>query len=304
MRYDQIVIGDGNDAVRAAVTASAESGRVALVASGDETRTRVNSLLLRKSAERLIRSGAISVSALRTDVCSAVQAQVARDRGELARLGVDVFTGSVQFRNANSLTVVRSGHEFLEPVNISGEKIVLACGTEPAKLGAFPFDGQLILSPDQILEQNSLPSSMIVVGAGRTGLDHAIVLAMLGVEVTVIDEHSNLFELCGGLIGGPLIRVQSLDIALRLGEEVIGIERHFDRSGVSVSTASGRRFTAGGVLVCIGRVGRTSGLDLELAGVGLDEHGRVWCDANGTTWVPSISAVGDVVGFRSTVLAG
>ncbi|MEI8382980.1 MAG: FAD-dependent oxidoreductase [Planctomycetota bacterium] len=304
MRYDRIVIGDGNDAVRTAVTASAESSRVALVSSSDVTWTRVNSLLLRKSAERLIRSGAISVSALRTDVCSVVQAQVERDRASLARLGVDVFTGIARFMNANSLAVARSGNDFLEPIIISGEQIILACGTEPAKLGAFPFDGRLILSPDQFLERDSLPSSMIVVGAGRTGLDHAIVLAMLGVEVTVVDEHTNLFDLCGGLIGGPLITVQSLDIALRLGEEVIGIERHFDRADVSVSTASGRRFTAGGVLVCIGRVGRTNGLDLELAGVGLDEHGRVWCDANGMTWVPSISAVGDVVGFRPTVLAG
>lgn len=304
MRYDRIVIGDGNDAVRAAVTASADSPRVALVSSSAETWTRVNSLLLRTSAERLIRSGAISVSALRTDVCRAVQAQVERDRVELARRGVEVYTGFARFMTANSLAVTRSGNDFQEPVTISGERIVLACGTEPAKLGAFPFDGRLVLSPDQILQQDTLPSSMVVVGAGRTGLDHAIVLAMLGVEVTVIDEHSNLFELCGGLIGGPLITAQSLDIALRLGEEVIGIEQHRDRATVSVRLASGRQLTAGAVLVCVGRVGRTSGLDLELAGVGLDEHGRVWCDTNGTTWVPSISAVGDVVGFRPTVLAG
>ncbi len=304
MRYHQIVIGDGNDAVRAAVMASADSPRVALVTSSDAMWSRINGLLLRKSAERLIRGGGISIPALRTDVFSSIQTQVEQDRTELTRRGVDVLQGSVRFINANSLALSRSGNETREPLLISGEKVVLACGTEPARLGGFPFDGRRILSPDQFLQNDAPPSSMIVVGAGSTGLNYAIVLAMLGVEVTVIDEHANLFELCGGLISGPLVTIQSLDIALRLGDEVIGIERYPDVTRIGVRLASGRQLTAGGVLVCIGRVGRTSGLDLELAGVGLDEHGRVWCDANGTTWVSSISAVGDVVGFRPTVLAG
>ena len=59
------------------------------------------------------------------------------------------------------------------------------------------------------------------------------------------------------------------------------------------------------VAVCVGRVGNTESLHLEAAGVGLDERGRVWCDANGGTWASHITAAGDVVGFRAAgMLAG
>lgn len=302
MRYERVVVGDGSDAVRAAVAATREVSRIALISTSDGVHSRITSLILRQSAERLIREGAISRSALRRDAYAVARSQIATDHAELARLGIDRFTGNVQFINASTLAL--SLADECEPVEISADQMILACGTEPAGLGSFPFDGRQILSPEQILQCDNLPKSMIVIGAGSTGLDHAIILAMLGIEVTVVDEQTNLFQLCGGLIGGPMITLQSLDIALRLGEEVIGIERRQGDDRVSVRLASGRRMTTGAVLVCCGKVGRTAGLNLEAAGVGLDEHGRIWCDANGTTWVPTISAVGDVIGFRVGALAG
>lgn len=297
MRYDQLVIGSGPDAVRAAIGGSAQGQRVALIRSSEAGSDRITSRMLRQAAERLFKTGSVLMTELRREVASEIESQLASDQAELARLGVDVFAGDIRFVDSKSVAV---GTELL-----TGETIVLACGTKSTPLGQAPFDGRVVLAVEQLLSLDELPHSMIVVGAGRTGLDHAIVLAMLGVEVTVVDEHSNHFDLCGGLMNAALFEAQSLNIAFRLGDEVIGVEKRTGPHRAAVRLASGRVLTAEAALVCVGRAGRTGGLDLESAGVGLDEHGRIWCDADGRTWAAHIIAVGDVVGFRaSSALAG
>lgn len=289
MKFDKIVIGSSSEAISAAVQAAKSGQRIALVSDQDGSGP-VSSDLLRRAAERLLRNGSVTMSALRREVASEVTAQQEAGQAELDSLGVVVLRGNHRFVDATTLFV---GDDI-----ISGDSIVLACGTKSAPLGQAAFDGKSVLSVEDFLALEELPRSMIVVGAGRLGLDHAVVLAMLGVDVTIVDEHSNLFDLCGGLMGVSLFEAQALDIAIRLGDEVIGIEH---RSGqVATRLASGRALVADAVLVCTGRVGRTDGLDLDAAGVGLDEHGRVWCDAAGRTWAPNITAIGDVVGFRAS----
>jgi NAD(P) transhydrogenase len=301
MRYDRLVIGNGPDAVRPAIEAAERGQMVALVYSSDDRSDRVTPGMLRQAAARLItgpaRNEPVSMSDLRREVAREVESELAAEQAELARAGVDVFAGDVRFIDAQTIEV---GTELL-----SGGNIVIACGTKSARLGQTPFDGRVVLAAEQLPALEVLPHSMIVVGAGQTGLDYAIVLAMLGVGVTVVDDHSSFFDLCGGLMNAPLFEAQSLGIAFRLGDEVIGIEKRTSSPQAAVRLAGGRVLTAEAALVCVGREGRTEGLGLESAGVGLDEHGRVWCDADGRTWAAHITAVGDVVGFRaSNTLAG
>src|SRR5579871_3254442 len=132
-----------------------------------------------------------------------------------------------------------------------------------------------------------------------------MLLARIGIEVTVVDEQSTPVELYGNLMTNTgLFEAQSLDIAFRLGDEVIGIQTGAD-GWIAARLASGKTLTADVALVCVAREGQTAGLDLELVGVGLDEHQRVWCNAQGQTWAPNIRAIGDVVGFRNKkALAG
>jgi NAD(P) transhydrogenase len=233
---------------------------------------------------------------LRQLVEEQVQSQQTSDQAELDRLGVDILEGDIRFLDPTSIQVGAD--------KATADTIVLATGTRSATLGQAPLDGTRILAAEDLLSLPELPKSMIVVGAGQTGLDYAVLLAKLGVNVTVVDEHSNYFQLCGGLMGVTLFAAQSLDIAFRLGEEVIGIQQSGGGTSVAVRLSSGRVLTSDAALVCVGREGQTEGLDLESAGVGLDEHGRVWCDAQGRTWTPGITAIGDVVGFRATSLAG
>ncbi|MBS0206752.1 MAG: FAD-dependent oxidoreductase [Planctomycetes bacterium] len=289
MKFDQIVIGNGSEAINAARQAARAGQRVALV-SDPAGANSIDNAVLRRAAECLVRSGTVTMAALRREVAREVDAQQAADDAELDSLGVVVLHGDHRFVDANTV--------FVADEVVEGNSIVLACGTKSAQLGQSPFNGRNVFSVEDFLKLDELPQSMLVVGAGRRGLDHAVVLAMLGVEVTIVDEHFSLFDLCGGLMGASLFEAQALDIVLRLGDEVIGLEEKSHQ--VAARLASGRALVADAVLICTGRVGRTDSLDLESAGVGVDEHGRVWCDAQGRTWAPNITAIGDVVGFRAS----
>jgi NAD(P) transhydrogenase len=301
MNYERLVIGNGREAVDGAIASARQGQTVALVETKAVAEEAVSIEMMRQAVNNLAKNGSTSMSELRGEVARMGRCQRAADRAELECLGVDVFSGEVRFVAANTVEV-RSGDDV---VSFQADNVLVACGTKSARPGHIRFDGQLVVDAESLLSLDKLPESMIVVGAGETGLDYALLLGSLGVDVTVIDERTNIFEVCGGLLDeAQLSEMQSLDIAFRLGDEVIGVETRAD-GRAAVRLASGKVFVADAVLVCVGRVGDTESLNLEAAGVGLDERGRVWCDANGGTWASHIQAVGDVVGFRATsALAG
>jgi dihydrolipoamide dehydrogenase len=291
MQFDQIIIGSGTDAIDTAVTSARNGLRVALVA--DRSDRNVSADTLKLAADAVIRSGAVSMAALRREVKTLMHEQANLQSTAIDQFEITRFQGNVRLVDGETVSIQDGGHV----ERITAESIVIACGTK-SMTRSLPNGSHHVIVPEDLLALPELPATAIVVGAGPTGLAQAIVLARLGVEVTVIDEHRNQFELCGGLMDTDLFEAQSLDIAFRLGDEVIGTESRIDGQAV-VRLASGRMYRADTVLLCVGREGRTAGLNLESIGVGLDEKGRIWCDASGQTWVPSIRAIGDVVGFRS-----
>ena len=138
---------------------------------------------------------------------------------------------------------------------------------------------------------------MIVVGAGVIGIEYAIMLATLGVQVTVVDGRERLLDFCDTEIVDTLIyHARSLGIVFRLGEDVVGIQK-LPQGMVFVQLESGKRLVSETVLFTVGRVGDTADLNLHAAGLEPDERGRLWCNENHQTWVPHIYGAGDVVGF-------
>lgn len=301
MNYKLLVIGNGRDAIDGAIVSARRGLRVALVETKAVTDEAAPIEVLRQAVNNLAKNGSTSMSDLRNEVDRMGRCQQAADRAGLECLGIDVFSGDVRFVAADTIEVRNGG----DVISIQADNVLVACGTKSARPGHIRFDGRLVVDVESLLTLEELPRSMIVVGAGETGLDYALLLGSLGIDVTVIDEQANVFDVCGGLMGDArLFEMQSLDIAFRLGDEVIGVETRAD-DRAAVRLASGKVFVADAVLVCVGRVGETDRLNLEAVGVGLDERGRVWCDADGGTWASHIKAAGDVVGFRATsALAG
>jgi NAD(P) transhydrogenase len=301
MNYELLVIGNGREAIDEALRAAQQRQRVALVetVTVDEAAASVN--VLRQAVRNLAGADHVGLGVLRDEALRLARCQRAADRAELECLRVDVFSGEVRFVEANTLELradaVPQGDDV---ILIRADNLLVACGTKSARPGHFRFDNRLVHDPTSWLRLDALPRTMVVIGAGDTGLDYSILLARLGVDVTVVDEQANVLELCGGLMeDARLFEAQSLDIAFRLGDAVIGVASRPNLQ-VVVRLASGKSLLADGALVCVGRIGDTDRLNLEAAGVGLDERGRVWCDANGRTWAPHIRAIGDVIGFSAS----
>jgi NAD(P) transhydrogenase len=174
--------------------------------------------------------------------------------------------------------------------------IAIAVGTVPGIPPGIQVDHRGVLTSDDILELHELPHTMAVVGAGVVGLEYATMFAALGVDVTLLDMRETLLEMVDREIVDALTnQARELGVTLRLGEMVAGIERSGDQQIVALK--SGKRFATQMVMVSAGRQGATDGLGLESVGLKGDARGRLEVDEHYRTAVPTIYAVGDVIGF-------
>jgi NAD(P) transhydrogenase len=142
---------------------------------------------------------------------------------------------------------------------------------------------------------------MIVVGAGVIGVEYATMFAALGVRVTIVDKRPVLLPFLDHEVSTALTYIaQQHNVLMRLGEEVAGIELLTDASKpVEVCLKSGKVLHAEAALYSIGRVGATTRLELQNAGVAVDDRNRVPVNHNFQSNVEHIYAVGDVIGFPS-----
>lgn len=314
MRYDLIVVGSGPGGQKAAIAAAKQNWRVAVVERQRELLGGVSlhtgtipSKTIREAILHLTgyrhrdvydeayrRKRYITMNELRRKVAKVAQAdwQVVQD--QFARNRVDVVCGEAAFLDPHRIeTVGRSG----ERQELQADYILLAPGTRPARPEHIPFNGETIFDSDEILNLTSMPRSMIVVGAGVIGLEYAIMFAILGVQVTVVDGRSHLLEFCDQEIIETLLHhARSQGMLFRLGESVTDI--HEPKPGlVAVELESGKRLLGETALFSAGRVGDTAALRLSRAGLQADDRGRLKCNEHFQTDVPHIYAVGDVVGF-------
>jgi NAD(P) transhydrogenase len=288
MDYDLLVIGEDRCGIERAMASARSGDRVGVV----KPRNSMTSLdTMRLAAFNIAENGRTSMAAWRAEAARLNGCQCFAENAELDAAGVELIYGSASFKSS-SIVEVRGRDDRRE---VSCREFVLACGCRSRLPRYLQENGRFVVTLETLLNLNDVPRSMIVVGGGESGLSAAIMLAGLGVEVTVVDEHATLSELCG-LFDAKFDAIQTLNIAFRLDDEVVGTELRPNRQ-TAVRLASGRVLAADAVLVCLGKEGNTEGLNLDAVGVGIDEHGRVWCDPDGQTWTSHISAVGDVVGF-------
>jgi NAD(P) transhydrogenase len=125
--------------------------------------------------------------------------------------------------------------------------------------------------------------------------------AALGVQVTVVDKRDRPLEFLDREIVDELMhQMRARNVSFRLGEAVEKLELSEgpNRRAV-ILLESGKRIVSDMALFSVGRIGATSSLDLQHAGLSADERGRVVVDASFRTAVPHIFAAGDVIGYPS-----
>jgi NAD(P) transhydrogenase len=213
-------------------------------------------------------------------------------RSQLARNHVKVITGEAAFVDDHTVAVSGRGGE----VRFTGDKIVIATGTRPARPPTVEFDDMRVIDSDGLLAIDRIPGSIAVVGAGVIGIEYASMFAALGAKVTVIDKRPRLLDFCDAQIAeGLQYHLRDLGVVFRLGEEVTAVERH-DAATIT-HLASGKRMLADVVLYAAGRQGETEELGLEKVGLEADSRGRIRVGPDFRTGVPHVFAAGDVIGW-------
>jgi dihydrolipoamide dehydrogenase len=177
--------------------------------------------------------------------------------------------------------------------------IVIATGSDVAKLKGVDIDGKRIVTSDQAIALDKVPQRLLVIGAGVIGLELGSVWRRLGSQVTVVEF---LDRILPGMDNEVCRQSQRLlekqGIVFKLGSKVTGVDSSGSTLNAKVEPAKGgaaETIEADVVLVAIGRVPYTEGLGLDEVAVKKDNRGRVIVDAHYATSVKGIYAIGDVI---------
>jgi dihydrolipoamide dehydrogenase len=179
------------------------------------------------------------------------------------------------------------------------KNIVIATGSDVAKLKGIEIDEKRIVSSTGALSLDKVPEKMIVVGAGVIGLELGSVWRRLGAEVTVVEFLDRILPGMDGEVAKQFQRMlEKQGMTFKLGAKVTGVDTSGKKLKAQIEPAAGggaEALEADVILVAIGRVAYTEALGLKEAGVELDERGRVKIDHHFSSNVKGVYAIGDVV---------
>jgi dihydrolipoamide dehydrogenase len=182
--------------------------------------------------------------------------------------------------------------------------VVVATGSTARALPGVPFDEDKVLSNDGALRIGGVPKTLGLIGAGVIGLEMGSVWRRLGAEVTVLEGLPTFLGAVDEQIAKEAHKAfvkqgLKIELGVKVGEVKAG------KSGVSLAytDANGevRTLSVDKLVVSIGRVPNTAGLNAEGVGLKLDERGAIVVDAECRSSLPGVWAVGDVV--RGPMLA-
>ncbi len=179
---------------------------------------------------------------------------------------------------------------------ISADRIILATGSRPASIPAFPLDGKKILSSDDMLGLKAIPPTLLIIGAGVIGCEFAFILNALGSQVVMVEMLSRAIPIMDEEISTLLEReLKKKKIKLFCDEKIESVREGAD--GKMVATlGSGKEIVTDQVLVSIGRAFNTAGMNLEAVGVACGSRGEIQVNDRMETNVPGVYAIGDVTG--------
>lgn len=314
--YDFIVIGSGPAGKRAAIQAAKSNKNVLIVDRGRRvggvsvhTGT-IPSKTLRETALNLSgwrergfygRSYRVKQDLTAEDLRARLQMTLTHEievlEHQFARNQVTTMRGEARFVDKNTIEV--DGEEG-EVHSFTADHFLLAVGTVPFRPDNIPFDGVSVFDSDEILELESLPKSIIVVGAGVIGVEYATIFNTLDVHVTIVEPRDTMLDFIDNeLIDDFKHQLRDRGMQLRFGKKVESITVDENKKCL-VEMEDGRNIKSDMVLFAAGRMGATPSLHLDKCGIECDHRGRISVDPETfRTSVPNIYAAGDIIGFPS-----
>lgn len=200
---------------------------------------------------------------------------------------VQIIRGTAELISSHEIKISGQTNEIIE-----AENIIVATGSRPKDIGAFPFDYKKIHDSTSILALNALPKSIAIIGGGVIGCEFASLYAELGVEVVILEALPSILPLETKAVSAHLttaftkkgIKIQTGVFVSKIETTDTGVKVHLADSVVESEIA----------LVAVGRALNVNGLGLEKAAVFVDEKGFVPVNDQMQTNIPHIYAIGDI----------
>ncbi|MDF3820010.1 Si-specific NAD(P)(+) transhydrogenase [Leptospira sp. 96542] len=311
--YDLIVIGAGPAGEKAAAKASYFGKKVAIIeknnapgGAGVHTGT-LPSKTLKETALFLSgknEKGIFGVDKdLRRDVSIddfffrrnyVTRSEVDTINENLSRHKIDIFYGHAALKGEHNVQI-HSEKTF----TISGKFILIATGSTPFRPSNIPFDGNRIHDSDTILDLKRFPKSLCVLGAGVIGCEYTTIFATLGIPLYLVDTRNEILPFLDSELSSELVRIMKSD-----GIQIIfesGLKEIFpptnEESNYTIHLTTGEILEVDMFLFAAGRSGQIESLGLEAARITTTKRGTIEVNEHYQSNVPSIYAVGDVIGF-------
>mgnify|MGYP003637082374 FL=1 len=208
---------------------------------------------------------------------------------------IDVFEGIGSFKDATHINIKKNDGK---SETIEAKNTIIATGSKPSTLPFIKLDKERIITSTEALTLKEVPKHMIVIGGGVIGLELGQVYKRLGADVTVVEFMDRIIPGMDGALSKELMKVMKKQkVKFELSHKVKSVERKGKQVIVKADNSKGEEITFTGdyCLVAVGRHAYTEGLNLEAAGVKMEERGRIAVNDHLQTNISNIYAIGDVI---------
>lgn len=311
MDKDVIVIGGGPGGYVAAIRAAQLGKKVALIERDKFGGTCLNrgcipTKALYKEAEILntlkrideygisIDSYKIDVEKIQTRKQSIVDQLVSGIEQLLKANSIEVIKGSASFKDKNAVMVSLEDGSTKE---ITASNIIVAAGSKPAVPPIPGADMVGVYTSEDILNFESIPESLTIIGGGVIGMEFAGIFNSMGTKVTVVEFLPNILgNVDSDIVKRFQVSVKKKGISINTSCKVTKIEKTDGGFKVCAEGKKGEiQIDSEKVLISTGRIPSIEGLNLENAGIEYDKKG-IKTDENYETNIKGIYAIGDVNG--------
>ncbi|HRD55123.1 MAG TPA: dihydrolipoyl dehydrogenase [Parachlamydiaceae bacterium] len=303
--FDAIVIGGGPGGYPAAIKLAQLGKKTALIEANELGGTCLNrgcipSKTLIANAEVLEKLKSAEEFGIQVKDISFDYAKMAKRKDEVvSKIGKSLK----QLILSNGITLFKGFGKFISPneikitgetnVIVSADTVIIATGSEPKNIPAFPCDHTLILDSTDLLNRTTLPKKIAIIGGGIIGCEFASLYAAFGVEVALIEMLPRILPMESLAISEALTKAfLSKGIQIKTSAQVSAIDK--TATGIQVRLKDDEPIDADIALVAVGRKLNTNEIGLEKAGLTADENGFIKVNDKMETIVPGIYAVGDI----------
>ena len=312
--YDAIVIGAGQAGVPLSTTLARAGWKTVLIErvhvggtcineGCTPTKTMVASArvayLARRGADYGVQTGPVAVDMTKVRQRKRNIVDSFRDSGQ-SRIekteGVDLLMGEASFTGPKTLEVRLNNSEIRE---LTAVTILINPGARPAKPSMTGIEDVATLDSTSIMELDTVPEHLLVVGGGYIGLEFGQMFRRFGSQVTVIQRGANLLAREDPDVAEEVANIMREDgLEILLETKPVSVKQLSQGNiQMTVQTKMGERILNGShLLMAAGRVPNTDLLNLDAAGVQTDKRGFIQVNERLETNVPGIYALGDIKG--------